>query len=84
MSPFKLQKLSLDNARCTAEKGMCWVVIECNMCNMCNIKSMIEIFNQGLGNGCNICINEGGVEVKWHLKSQNQAGHEMWVICVIW
>ena len=29
---------------------------------------MIEIFNQGLGNGCNICINEGGVEVKWHLK----------------
>ena len=49
----------IDNARRTAEKGMCWVVMECNMCNMCNIQSMIEIFNQGLGNGCNICINEG-------------------------
>ena len=59
---------TLDNARRTAEKGMCWVVMECNMCNMCNIQSMIEIFNQGLGNGCNICINEGAVMVKWNLK----------------
>ena len=62
---------------------MRWVVMECNMCN---IQSMIEIFNQGLGNGCNICINEGGVEVKWHLKwypESNQVGHVMWVICVI-
>ena len=58
----------VDNARRTAEKGMCWVVMECNMCNMCNIQSMIEIFNQGLGNGCDICINEGAVEVKWRLK----------------
>ena len=32
------------------EKGMWWVVMECNMCNMCNI----AIQKNNVGNICNI------------------------------
>ena len=37
------------------EKGMWWVVMECNMCNMCNI-AIQNFFWKELNNNCNIVM----------------------------
>ena len=42
------------DARCTAEKGTCWVVMECNMCNMCNIAHFFPQKTKSPGNTCNM------------------------------
>ena len=42
-------------ARSIAEKGIWWVVMECNMCNMCNIADSDSKKNDTPGNACNMC-----------------------------
>ena len=42
-------------ARYMAEKGIWWVVMECNMCNMCNIADLDSKKNDTPGNTCNMC-----------------------------
>ena len=42
-------------ARSIAEKGIWWVVMECNMCNMCNIADSDSKKNDTPSNACNTC-----------------------------